>query len=125
MLLLPSLYLKFYMILTVQLCHKKMRNPVRYEDILRSTLFFIDTLRPIHSFFADISDLSLYLKSAEDTLEPKQYVVIYCGLSIKRSWLLTSPPCVQIFVCMQFLIILSSATISLDSTAKPPLQKNI
>lgn len=111
------------MILTVQFCHKKMRNPVRYEDILRSTLFFIDTLRPIHSFFADISDLSLYLKSAEDTLEPKQYVVIYCGLSIKRSWLLTSPPCVQIFICMQFLIILGSATISLDSTAKPPLHK--
>lgn len=93
------------MILMVQLCHKKMRNPVGYEDTLSSTvIFFIDTLRPIHSFLADISDLSLYkyLKLAEDTPAPKQYVVIYCGLSIKRSWLLTSPPCVQIFVCMQF-----------------------
>lgn len=60
MLLLPSLYLKFYVILMVQLCHKKMRNPVRYEDIFSSAvIFFIDTLRPIHIFLADISGLSL------------------------------------------------------------------
>lgn len=110
------------MILMVQLCHKKMRSPVRYEDILSFTLF---SLIPIHSFFADISDVSLYKhpKLAEDTSEPKQYVIIYCGLSIKRSWLLISPPCVQIFICMQFQMILGSATISLDSTAKPPLYK--
>lgn len=82
MLLLPSLYLKFYVILMVQLCHKEMRNPVRYEDILSFILFFcIATLRPINGFFADISDLSLYKypKLAEDTQSLNNMLLFIVG----------------------------------------------
>lgn len=102
-----------------------MRSLERHEDFLSSTVIFHWCLkRPFHSLLDDILGLSLYdsPKLAEETLERK-YVVIYCELLIKRSWLLTSPPCVQIFVCMQFLMVLGSAVTSLDHITEPQLHK--
>lgn len=107
---LSTLYLKFSMILMVQLCQRKMRNPGRYEDIFKAqhlfSLISVFIRKTFSSqFFLLISLVSDFIWTPKVSLGGLRHKTICCYLlwvvKNKNSWLLTSPPCVQMFFCMQ------------------------